>query len=301
MDDVSSEIARIKPLLEKAKDILIVTHANPTFDSFGSALSLFLGLKSIGKQVIVGCPTPMTVEYSDFVGANKIQTSFAKKNFVISLDYEDGSIEKVSYNIEGKKFNLIIEPRQGYEGFSEDHVHFGNEGIHADVIITVDTIHLGGLGALYEGEKELFATIPIINIDSHSNNAMYGEVNAVGVAGSTAELVAEVLSELGVTLTEDIATNLLNSIYHETNTFQNFVTARTFEVAASCLRAGGKRFSHKEKHPDQPELPKEEKKEENIPQHVSPPPPVTASASSSPVSPPEDWLKPKIFKSSTIS
>lgn len=287
---------RVKDLVSQAKDILILTHAHPTADSMGSALALYVAMKNAGKHVVVGCPTPMTVELSNFVGANKAETKFSKKNFVISLDYEDGSIDKVTYNIEGKKFNLIIEPRPGYEGFNEDHVSFTHKGTAADVIFIIDTMHLGELGELYEGEKELFATRPIVNIDKHIDNARYGAINIIDHAASTAELVGTVLSEIGTPLTEDIATNLLNAIYSASNSFQGEITARTFEVAAACLKAGGKRFTQ--------EVVKEAVKEvkEEKPQEVIPPTePEQKKEQPIPTNPPEDWLKPKIFKSSTIA
>ena len=48
-------------------------------------------------------------------------------------------------------------------------------------------------------------------------------------ASSTAVVVAELISGLGIALTEDIATNLLNALYGATNNFQNStVSARAF-------------------------------------------------------------------------
>ncbi|MFZ2025424.1 MAG: DHH family phosphoesterase [Microgenomates group bacterium] len=333
MDEATqTDILRTKDLVTQAKDVLILTHANPTADSIGSALALYVAMKNAGKHVVIGCPTPMIVEFSSFVGANKVETKFSKKNFVISLDYEDGSIDKVTYNIEGQKFNLIIEPRPGFENFNEEHVSFHHKGTAADVIFIIDTMHLGELGELYEGEKELFATRPIINIDKHIENAKYGAVNIIDHAATTAELVATVMSEIGTPLTEDIATNLLNAIYSASNNFQE-ITARTFEVAGACVKAGGKRFPTE--LPLAPEFIKElsHPVTEEKSQEVTAPQPAAAAdqplaevetpaptevvtapeseekkASTSPVgglttpqNPPEDWLKPKIFKSSSIA
>ncbi len=311
MDEpTQTDILRVKDLITQAKDILILTHTNPTVDSMGSALALYVAMKNMGKHVVIGCPTPMIVEYSNFVGANKVETKFSKKNFVISLDYEDGSIDKVTYNIEGKKFNLIIEPRPGFENFNEEHVSFHHKGTAADVIFTIDTMHLGELGDLYEGEKELFATRPIINIDKHIENAKYGAVNIIDHAATTAELVATIMSEIGIQLTEDIATNLLNAIYGASNNFQE-ITARTFEVAAACVKAGGKRFQVeppttnafiKEEVKKVEEKKEEKKQEEAQPAAVNTPPePEQKKEQPMPQNPPEDWLKPKIFKSSTIA
>ncbi len=304
--DASTDTAHVKDLLVKASEILIVTHEKPTFDSLGSSLALYLGLTGLGKRVTVACPDPVTVELSSFVAANKVATSLAKKNFIISLDYVDGSIEKVSYNIEGNKFNLVIEPRPGFESFSQDKVRYAYAGVSADAILVVDTIHLGGLGKLYEENKELFATKPVVNIDWHPNNSHFGKLNIVDHrAGTTAELIGEFLAGVGAPLTADIATNILNALYAGTDSFQSLsVTSRSFELAAACIKAGGKRFVRQtaamqtgavQSVPVPPAAPKAP---------VQPAVPASSAPQTAPQvsgQAPADWLKPKIFKSSSIA
>jgi nanoRNase/pAp phosphatase (c-di-AMP/oligoRNAs hydrolase) len=283
--DVQANLTKIKEQIEKSKRIIIATHKNPTVDSLGSSLSLYLGLLGIGKTVSVVCPDPVTVEFSNFVGANKLETKMAgKRNFVISLDYQEGSIEKVSYNIEGNKFNLVIEPRPGFEDFSADKVHYTHAGGKADCIIVVGTPTLEDLGIIYEESKDLFGETPIINIDHHKENTLYGAINCIDTnVSSLTELIAVVMSFSGVKLSEDIATNLLNAIEETTDHFQSDkVNARTFEVASVCMKAGGKRFpknKNQEANQPAPKTPQGEIKQEQ---------PKPAQA--------EDWLKPKIFK-----
>jgi c-di-AMP phosphodiesterase-like protein len=301
--DFSNDITKIKDLLAPAHEVLLVTHEHPTFDSMGSTLALYLGLITLGKHVTVACPDPMTVELSGFIGADKVINMLGKKNFIISLDYVDGSIEKVSYNIEGDKFNLVIEPRPGFEIFNADKVHYSYAGSAANVIITVDTIHLGGLKKLFDEDKDLYATKPIVNIDRHPNNAHYGHTNMVNPqASSTAEVVGNLLTGLGVTFTDDIATNLINALIGATNNFQNpSVTAEAFEFAATCMKAGGKRFT-KAVVPEE-EIPVsggesvnyEPQKVEAVPLKPSPVKPEPKKQA------PPEWLKPKIFKSTNIS
>lgn len=285
--DFTADITKVKELLDKATNVVVATHEHPTFDSIGSAVTLSLGLASLGKKVTVVCPDPITVELSSFIGVQKIQKEIANKNFIISLDYTEGSIEKVSYNIEGNKFNLVIEPRLGYDGFAEDKVHYTHGGASADLIFTVDTIHLGGLKKVYEDNKEVFSK-PVINIDRHPNNAKYGVVNLIDqAASSTAEIVSQLLSHIGVALTPDIATNVLNALFGATNNFQNpNVSVTSFELAAACLKAGGKRFSPK----SDVVTPSEEVPAGEVAK--DPAPKVTET--------PPDWLKPKIFKSSNL-
>lgn len=315
------ELEKIKELVEKAKDILIVTHERPTADSMGASLALYLGFTSMGKKVTVACPDPMTVELSSFIAVNKVAQEISKKNFIISLDYTEGSIEKVSYNIEGNKFNLVIEPREGYDSFAQDKVHFSNAGTSADLIITVDTIHLGGLKKLYESEKDLFASKPIINIDRHPNNSNFGQVNIVDPqASSTAEIVYAVMNSLAVSINQDVATNLLNAVYGATNSFSNQnVTVQAFEVAALAMKLGARRFRRAGQQPQNQqvseEMPKDEKaitpskeqstsvaqlnQQEGHAEQSVPAATVPEQKKTQETTPP-DWLKPKIFKSSNL-
>lgn len=311
------DTTQIKQHISNAKDILIVTHEKPTADSVGSALALRLALQSMGKNVTVACPDLMTVELSSFVGANKVQKDVSQKNFIVSLDYVEGSIEKVSYNIEGDKFNLVIEPREGFEPFSQEKVSYSYAGSRADIIFCIDTIHLGGLKSLYEGEKNLFASKPLVNIDHHPNNVNYGTVNIVDPkASSTAELVAGVIDDLGVSWSVDIATNILNALYEATDNFTSkSVTAGAFETAARCIKLGGRKFVRQSggQLPTVDIPTQEQKTEQPVPQaapQVSQPsaPDTHAPAPDEPEKKepeeakrkdaPADWLRPKIFKSS---
>lgn len=302
--DFTNDITKIKELLDKTNEVLIVTHEHPTFDSVGSTLALAMGLTGLGKKVTVACPDAMTVEVSNFIGVNKIVRELSRKNFVISLDYVDGSIEKVSYNIEGDKFNLVIEPRPGFDVFSQDKVHYSYTGASANLIFSVDTIHLGGLKRLYDEDKELYATKPIINVDRHPNNAHYGHTNMIdATASSTAEVIARLLDGLGIALTPDIATNLLNAVYGATNSFQHStISAGAFELAGACMKAGGKRFTAATTSP-QEEVPVAggESVAHDLPSMETAAPKPQPAMPVKPKTTPPDWLKPKIFKSSSLA
>jgi hypothetical protein len=247
------------------------------------------------------CPDLITVELSHFIGADKIVSDLSKQNFTISLDYVEGSIEKVSYNIEGEKFNLVIEPRPGFPPFTQEKVQYAYTGMPCDIILSVDTIHTGGLRRIYESQKDLFASKSILNIDRHPNNSRYGSVNILDPKTTTTELAAKFLATLGIKFSEDIATNILNALYEGTGNFDHpQMTSSVFELAAKCMNAGGKKFrSHVTESnaipvsSDQEALPAgeagevgtHERKEGDIPSPV----PKTQT--------PDDWLKPKIFKS----
>lgn len=260
-------ISEIRSLLEQSKEILVVTHENPNQDSLGSSLALFLSLSLSGKKVTIACPTPSTVAFSNLIGIDKVEPSLSGKNFIISLDYIEGSIEKVSYNVANDKFNLVIEPRPGAPTFGPEKVHFSSAQATPDLIFVLDCASLEELGKFYQDEKEIYSKITTINIDYHPNNLQFAKINLVEPnASSTSEIVAFFIQSLGLSLTQDMATNLLIGIESATHNFSLAQTsAGAFEATALCLKAGGKRGL----------LPEKETLKEA----------------------PADWLQPKIYKS----
>lgn len=80
----------------------------------------------------------------------------------------------------------------------------------------------------------------VINIDHHLGNAMYGAVNWFdGSAAACGEMVADIIDELGVTWTRDIAAHLYLAITTDTGGFRHGpVSARTFEVCRRIAETG---------------------------------------------------------------
>ena len=106
---------------------------------------------------MIGSPSKMRVEHSRLVGIDKISEKIGNRNLIISFDYKEDSIEKVSYNVEGEKFNLVIQPRSGYPPLDKSSVDFSYEGIDADVIFVIGAQKLEDLGAIYDKERQAFS------------------------------------------------------------------------------------------------------------------------------------------------
>lgn len=268
----ATEISGLQAALSQANQILILTRENPSGDSLGASLALYLVLQAAGKKAAIACSTPATVEFNKLTGLDKISQELPSKNFVVSLDYVEGSIEKVSYNINGDKFNLVIEPKPGAPVFSSEKVHFSSTAASPDLIFLIDCANLEELGKFYQERKDLFSSVPLVNIDRHANNSQFGKINLVDPGAScVSEMVALLLRSLGVTLTEDVAGNLLSGLVLATNNFSlETAGAGAFEAAAICFKAGGKRMTEA--------LTAQEKNLEAV-------------------QAPADWLQPKIFKS----
>lgn len=266
-----SNLTQIEQALAPAQTILIFLPQKMDQDKVAAGLSLYLSLKKAAKQVSILCSRPMTVEYSTLVGVDKISEKPKGKNLTISFDYVEDSIEKVSYNIENGKFNLLIQAKEGSLPLSTEKVKYIYSGSQADLIFILGALTFEDLGEVYETEKEIFEKGKTVNIDIHSNNSRFAKINLVdSKVVSYSEVIARLLANLRLPVDSDIASNLLTGIQKATNIFSSAkIGPTTFEAIAFCLKAGGQ-------------------------------PPIKGRISLSPVSPSPDWLEPKVYKGNTV-
>ena len=284
--DLSVEVGALQPIIESAQNIVILLPETATRDAVASALALYLSLTQSQKTVTIGYPKQPIVGWSHLVGLNKLTTKLGNKNFVVSLDYQEGAIDKVSYNIEGNKFNLVIEPRPGAPMFDEKRVSYSYSGMSADVVICVETLTREALGAFYSENKSLFDEKPVAVIDNHTQNSSFGKVNVVRPTATIAEIVARLLKDLFLPIDMDIASNLYDGLTIGSRNFSHpAVNAETFETAAELLKKGAKR----RQAPPPMGSPEERPFTEGVfgaPEIPQPPP---------------DWFKPKIFKGGQLT
>lgn len=285
------EIANLERLLSSAQKILILTHKEPNLDSLGASLGFYLALQKLGKDISVTCPEPLTVEFANLVGIDKISPQLGNQNLEISFPYAEGTIEKVSYNIENGKFNLVIQHQPGAKPLSPETVNYSFSGGNTDLIFVLDTPKLEDLDHLYHENLDLFRQKSVVNIDYHPENNLYGKINFVEPqASSTSEMIGQILKDLTLGFDPDLATNLLTGISWAT---ENFLSPKTtswaFETAAFCLRTGGKR----------PFLPPKSAEKKAIGATFKVTSEKKAPATTGEETPP-DWLEPKIYKGSTL-
>ena len=107
-----------------------------------------------------------------------------------------------------------------------------------DLIITGDLSDPGRLGRAYEQVLEL--GLPVVNIDHHITNPMFGTVNLVrSDAAATAEIIFDLLSDWGIALDQLMAIYLLTGIVTDTRSFSTSnTTPRVLEVASELMGKG---------------------------------------------------------------
>lgn len=114
-------------------------------------------------------------------------------------------------------------------------------------INTVDIAILCDQGDTMHGLKERFNEIKnhctVINIDHHFSNAGIGHINiVVPEATSSTQVTFHLLQTLGIRITPEIATCLLNGIYTDTGSFQHSNTTTEVLSLASYLLKRGANF-----------------------------------------------------------
>jgi bifunctional oligoribonuclease and PAP phosphatase NrnA len=134
---------------------------------------------------------------------------------------EDGMLEKYSFL---PRAELLTKPPS-----TPDDV---------DVAIALDTAIQNRLGTALAAVSSAKIWI---NIDHHVSNPSYGDLVIVDPsAPATGEIIFGLIKSQGLPFDHDIAENLFAAISTDTGSFQYPKTsARTFEIAAELVRAGG--------------------------------------------------------------
>ena len=80
----------------------------------------------------------------------------------------------------------------------------------------------------------------VINIDHHLGNSMYGAVNWFDLsAAACGEMVFDLIRELGVPLSREIATHVYIAILTDTGSFHySSISPKTFDICRQCVEAG---------------------------------------------------------------
>ncbi len=168
---------------------VVVAHENPDGDALGSMLAAALGLRALGKDVVMylwgTAPTPGEYRFLD----------------------------------------LSEVRRELPEDLSER------------VLLAVDCANERRIG---ETDTGVDGAKLVLNVDHHHDNSMFGTVALiVADASSTAEIVRDILRELDVALTPDIAAALYVGLVTDTGRFQyTNTTPKALRLAAELVEAG---------------------------------------------------------------
>jgi bifunctional oligoribonuclease and PAP phosphatase NrnA len=185
----ATDLATVVDALRNAERFLVLTHENPDGDALGSMLGAALGLRELGKDVVMHlsgeAPLPGEYGFLPFGELRRDLPNDLEERVVLALDCAN-------------------ERRVGPDA------------------IVLERARL------------------VINVDHHHDNNRFGKINLiVADASSTAEIVRDLLAELDVALTPEIAEALYVGLVTDTGRFQYTNTSpKAFRLAAELVEAG---------------------------------------------------------------
>ena len=238
-----SEVSDLKKLVGQSSSVMIVLGPGVNFDQQLAASSLYLYLKNIYGEINFELLAPKKINNSTIAGLDQLKTKMGKKNLMISFDYDEESVGKVSYHIDedNKKFYLTVKPKKGQKPLDKESVTLDYVGSEADIVFLVGVANYEDLGQIYFGYEDLYQDAVVVNIsDSRLSQINYHQ-NPEDFS-SSCEAVYAILEEWNGEVDSTIATNLLAGIQYQTDNFVSLeADATTFERVAQLIRAGARR------------------------------------------------------------
>ncbi len=237
----SDKLKQLNNLLSRAESILVMLDIEAEFDQKVAAASLYLSLKEKGKKVEL--LSPKQVGNGTIYGLDKLKTKMGNKNLLVSFDYDDKSVSKVSYHIdeENNKFYLTIKPKAGEDSLDPQTVNFEKVGTDADLIFFINVNNLEDLDHLYYGYEQEYRDAAKVAIGSGQTE--FADLNLnTNEFSCFSEAMTRIIQAASLGLSTAVATNLFAGINYETKHFSSIeADAKTFEAAADLIRAGAKR------------------------------------------------------------
>jgi len=265
----------IKEVFDKAKKPLVVVGENADVDLTSLAAALMEIFESYDKKAFIISRSEIHQAVKPLVKAENQKEKVDPKSLVLSLDWKKNHLEKVSYDMEGDNFNLVI--RATGKPIDPNEISYSTRGQDYDLLVTIGFKKQEELLALGIDE-DLLLTTASVNFDKSEQNTNFGKLNIVHPkVDSLCALAVKLFAEAKITLPTRSADALLFGIRTATENFTKVNDPQTFESAAYCKRA---MIPGAISQTSEPETPKKETK---------------VSTES------ESWLSPKIFRSGRIS
>jgi len=224
------QVSEIKNILGTAKTALI-TVPQLNIDSVGSALALALLLKKANITAKVFCPHKTDANFTKLNGLELLTDVYNQNDLIVTLDYPLDQIEKVTYNQDNGKLNLVVQTKDGSPKVAENQILISNQASAADInfMLGEETLLGANINMVNKGNW--------INISGTNIEKTWAKVNILDQDAPFSEILTFLLPMLDLQLTPESAKNLLIALRIATQSFSVNVSPETFEAGAVCLRA----------------------------------------------------------------
>ena len=235
-------VQQFQELLKKTAAPLILIPAYPSRDALASSFALAIFLKNAGKPVtLAGEHLNTDKEVLDFLTQpeNTIASISGARDFVLSFNTTRNKILNVRTEKAAEELRIYLTPENG--SIDPRDFSFIPAQFKFDLVIVIGSPDKESLGKIYEENPDIFYEVPLVNIDNHSENELFGQVNLVDItASSNAEILSDVIEKAAANLsTESVNEALLTGIIAATESFQNRnTTPKALKLASRLMDSG---------------------------------------------------------------
>lgn len=235
-------IQQLENLLLNAKNVLIFLPQNPDGDAICAGRAFYFYLKKKGVEGLLAFTDEFGNEKKfNFLPRPENVTGkiTGARDFVLAFNTRYNKIINVKTEKEEEELRIYITPDHG--AIDPRDFSFIPAKYKFDLVVVLGSPDKESLGKLYEENPDIFYEVPVVNIDNHSTNDNFGQINILGLnASSVSEILSEILEKLNTFSIEgEISECLLTGIMSATESFQNKkTTPKALEIASRLMGKG---------------------------------------------------------------
>jgi len=235
-------IEQFNKAIQDVKSPILFLPENPDGDVIGSAWAFaqYFQKRGIEPTIAFSDPFDQKKKYTFLKTPSQIISSIkGVRDFVLIFNTKYNKISNVRTEEGNDELCVYLTPEKS--AIDPRDFSFVPARCKYDIAILFGCSDKESLGRLYEENADILYEIPIVNIDCHSNNDAYGQINIVDVvASSVSEVSVHILNSLEESaIDEDMAQCLLTGIISATDSYQRKnTTPKALHVSAKLIEKG---------------------------------------------------------------
>lgn len=232
---------QVQDRLSQAQNVHIIAVEKSGFDGLASALSLYLSIKKLGKNVSINAKAPTVGDARMLYAVDKIGNKQEdKKNLVITIDNAVKNVDKVTYYLEGTQLRIVVHAFPQSDGISTEEITFDRAQVKPDLLFAIGYESPEQLKTDLVREQEIDSSLYTISISNTDSTKKFAQINIHDPQTTClSELMAIFIQEMALPLNEDIAFNLYSGVATSTQMFSpRLVSQTTFQIAGWLIKFG---------------------------------------------------------------
>lgn len=233
---------QLENVLKSAKHVLIFMAQDFSGDAIGAGWATYFFLKknNIEATVVVPSDERYLERFSFLTKPEDVIDSLAgARDFVLAFNTKFNKITNVRTERVEDELRIFITPEKG--SIDPRDFSFIPAKFKYDLVMVLGSPDKESLGKVFEENPDIFYEVPVVNIDHHTENDNFGQINIVDItASSTSEVVADLMQKINEkNIDENMAESLLTGIIDATNSFQKKnTTPKSLHISSMLMMKG---------------------------------------------------------------